>query len=222
MLDIGRRGVGMKSFLARLFETGEVQLPREVADDRGDGVARLLEESERVWRRGVAGEPPRFDVATATAASRVLISMCQAVVYRENEIDDLKQRLVESRLPCGDVVVQDPSLHYSVDLLFRFIPQVLERAKRISPSDDLIPLTLNVLRPWPLSSIGVSELNPAALCPSLRVIQADRSLWRMYVDRVISLNDAARLQHPETRAAVAAAIGPFDSLAPEMSRRLKV
>ncbi len=212
----------MESFLARLFETGEVQLPREIADRQGDGVARVLEDSERVWRRGVASEPPRFDVATATAASRVLLSMCQAVVYRETEIDDLKRRLVESKLPYGDVVVQDPSLHYSVDLLFRFMPQVLERAKRISPSDDLIPLLLDVLRPWPLSSIGVSELSPAASCPSLRVVQTDRSLWRMYVDRVISLNDSQRLQHPETRAAVAAALGPFDSLAPEMSQRLKV
>lgn len=213
----------MESFLAGLFETGEIQLPRKlVAAGRVDGIVCVLVESERIWRCGVPGEPPRFDVATATAASRVLLSMCQAVVYREMEMADLKRLLTATSLPYGDVVVQNPSLHYSVDLLFRFMPQVIERAKRISQSDELIPLMLDVLKPWPLSSVGVSELSPAATCLSLRVVQSDRSLWRMYVDRVISQKEAARLQHPETRAAVAAAIGPFEWLTPEMSRQLKM
>jgi hypothetical protein len=212
----------MELFLSRLFETGEIHLPRaNVAGDHLEKVTRLLKAAETIWRRGVPGEPPKFAVTAAEVASRLLFSMCHAVVYRETEVDDLKRMVIDAKFPKGDVAVNDLSLHYSVDLLFRFMPQVIERAKRISQSDELIPLLLDVLKPWPLSSIGVSELSPAVPCPSLQVIQSDRSLWQMYIDRVMAFNDVGRLQNPQIRAAVVAAIGPFDELAPDISRRLK-
>lgn len=201
-----------------LFETGEVALARSAARSNVDEERMFLSGAELVWRANIAGKPPKFDTVIAHTASRVLLALCQAVIYRETEIHDLTKLLSETNLPTGPAHSDDPSAHYSVDLLFRFLPQVIQRAKRISESDALIPLMLDVLRPWPLSSIGVRELCPPVSCPSLQPILCNKSLWRMYVDRIISKQDIERLQHSEARAAVASAIGPFGWLSPEMNK----
>jgi hypothetical protein len=80
--------------------------------------------------------------------------MCQASGCLSENPDQGVEAAAGSKLSCGDAVVQDSSLRHSVDLLFRFMSRVVERAKRISQSDDLM---LDVLRPAPLSSIGMSE-----------------------------------------------------------------
>ncbi len=44
-----------------------------------------------------------------------------------------------------------PAHHLSADLMLRYLPQVLKRARGLDPSDPLIGLLEDVLRRWPLS-----------------------------------------------------------------------
>lgn len=214
--------VPIAAFLRDLFETGDLALPRPGDSGRPEEPRELLVNYESVWRQNCPGEPPAFDCGAAVAASQVLMAMCQAVIFRDTEVSDSQRAIDAAGLPTGDVVVSDPSQHYSVDLLFQFLPQLIERAKRVSRSDGLIPLLLSILKPWPLSAAGVAELHSDLSCPpGLQALMSHPSLWRMYTDRVLLRGDQRCLQHAETRVAVAAAIGPFDWLGGDLSRHLR-
>ncbi|MFM7059468.1 MAG: hypothetical protein ACKO2P_21350 [Planctomycetota bacterium] len=211
----------MDDFLQRLFETGDMLLPRRM-DSSGSGAAmELLVKFESIWRCSWPGSPPDFRCDVALAASQVLMSMFQAVVFRDLELSESRQAVVVAGLATGDVVIPDPAMHYSVDLLFQFLPQLLDRAKRVSPSDGLIALLLDILQPWPLSSVGVAELTTHSPCPArLQILSDHPSLWQMYVDRVLQRGDRGCLQHLPTARAISAAIGPFDWLSGHLNDHL--
>ena len=214
--------IHMEDFLRGLFETGDVLLARHLETGCSVSAAELLVKFELVWRSGWPGSPPRFDSEVALAASRVLMALCHAVVFREQGVDESRQLVVSIGLSMGDVIVLDPVQHYSVDLLFQFLPQLLERAKRVSPSDGLIGLILDILKPWPLSSVGVAELSSSSPgMDRIEVIASHPSLWRMYIDRVLERGDRGCLQHMATRSAVSAAIGPYDWLSGKLSGELR-
>ncbi len=212
----------MEDFLRMLFETGDLLLPRRFDSGRSEAAAELLVQVESVWRSGWPGSPPEFRCDAALAASQTLLAIFQAVVFRDIEVSESQQAVAASGLPTGDVVVPDPAQHYSVDLLFQFLLQLIERAKRESAADELIPLLLDVLKPWPLSSVGVTELTGRSPCPArLQVLAGHPSLWGMYIDRVLQRSDRGCLQDLQTREAVLAAIGPFDWLSGNLADHLR-
>ena len=78
------------------------------------------------------------------------------------------------------------------------------------------PALTNLLRPWPLSSVGVAAL---AASP-VESFWSDASLRQIYVDRVIARADLARLAEPGVRAAARAALGLYPALAPAVAQEL--
>lgn len=95
----------MKSFLATLFATGDVSLSRTAAESNVSEETMFLTGAELVWRANVPGQPPKFSPTTAHAAGRVLLALCQAVIYRETEIHDLTTLLFEWLSPPMNKVV---------------------------------------------------------------------------------------------------------------------
>ena len=88
----------------------------------------------------------------------------------------------------------------------------------MSLHDPLVDELFKLAAPWPLSSIGIDEIivDDAALAAILE----HPALKQMYVDRIIGRVAADRLENPDVRDAVRAAIGPFPGCAPELARRL--
>ena len=203
----------MHSFLESLFGTGELEIAASSSEsDAADDdvpIREAIQSYELLWRMQQPLEPPEFNVAAAMKAATVLRSACEAVVYRRIEADHIEHLIRKTALVSDD----DPGQHYSVDLVFHFLPQVAERAARVSESDPLLEILRTVGRQWPLSSVGISGCEPQTIPKALR----QPSLWQMYIDRIISRNDKSRLNIPLVREAVAAAIGPFPHLAPEFS-----
>ena len=83
-----------------------------------------------------------------------------------------------------------PAHHLSADLTLRYLPQVLNRARGLDPTDPLIGLLEDVLRRWPLSGV-LSDVAEAPLGslefgghPGLLLLYAerlaanDRPAWR--------------------------------------------
>ena len=198
------------SFLESLFEAGEIEIaasPSESRDTRT--IEATIRRYELIWRMQQPLEPPAFDVAQALIAAKILESACRAVVYRHIELEQFEQSIHGTGLHLND----DPCLHYSVDLLFCFLPQVAERAARVSESDPLLNALRTLGRQWPLSSVGMPGCEPASVPHAFE----HPSLWRMYIDRIISRKDKSRLNIPLVRDAVAATIGPFPHLAPHFA-----
>jgi len=201
------------SFLDSLFETGELEIAANSSEsgaaDDDIPIRKAIQRYESLWRMQQPLEPPKFNVAAALKAATIFRSACEAVVYRRIEAELIEHLIRKTALVSGD----DPRLHYSVDLVFHFLPQVVERAARVSESDPLLEVMRTVGRQWPLSSVGISGCEPQAIPAALRHV----SLWRMYIYQIISRKDKSRLNIPLVREAVAAAIGPFPHLAPEFS-----
>ena len=200
----------MIQFLQSLVVSGELEVPlAECAFDERqalDAVTQL----EAIWRSELPGNPPEFVAESALKATQILMGVCRSVVHREISIEQTKQTIHQACLTDDNT----PSLHYSVDLVLRFLPQVAERARRISESDALLDLLTAIGRRWPLSSVGMK----GCLLDQLPTALQHPSLWRMYVDRIISTKDVSRINLPSVRDAVAAALGPFPHLAPEFSK----
>jgi hypothetical protein len=114
-----------------------------------------------------------------------------------------------------------PAVHYSVDLTFRFLPDLTKQVRAVASDDPLAVELLRWAEHWPLSSVGVDGLDTQAVDAALPAIVADDCLLRLYVDRVIDRRDHARLHHPAVRQAVAAALGVHDDLAPHLAKTLR-
>ena len=55
--------------------------------------------------------------------------------------------------PCPAPIT--PSTHYSVDLVFRFLPEVVIFARSAAAHDPLVEHLERFAREWPLSSVGM-------------------------------------------------------------------
>ncbi|MDA1230152.1 MAG: hypothetical protein O2856_05210 [Planctomycetota bacterium] len=199
----------MITFLNALFTDGALTLAAQQPEMAPQNTEALLVSAEKIWRTQMPLDPPGFDIVSALMAARILETACRAVVHREIGIERTEQFIRECGLRSSD----DPDQHYSVDLVLRFLPQVSERAARISDADPLLEILKTIGQEWPLSSVGM----PGCAIESLPVGLQHPSLWRLYVDRVISRKDKSRLNIASVSDAVAAAIGPFSWLAPELA-----
>jgi MoxR-vWA-beta-propeller ternary system domain bpX4 len=207
----------MNDFLTALFSTGVLSVSRDESLSLDSAAGDQLAAFEQTHRSGLPCAAPPFDAEAGARAAACLCLICQSIVHRE-----IDERTVASRLAaCGLLDAgghkDSAAVHYSVDLTLRFLPQLLERAARMTASDPLIPVLLQLARTWPLSSVGMAGTEPVELPPALN----HSALWRMYIDRIMERKDTGRLNLPAVRAAVHSAIGPFPALAPELHAELQ-
>ena len=210
--------MGLASFLNQLFEHGRVIVPPfDVAIEQDDVVAMraALVEAETIWRNQIPHKAPLFDLDAAQWAATQFFHACRFVVYREEPEEAIRKKLSE---PCPvSPTSGGASTHYSVDVTYRFLPDLIKLATRQAEGDPLIERLCQWARDWPLSSVGVREIE----IESVDDFASDACLLALYADRVIAHHDISRLNDPRVRDAVAAAIGVHDELAPRMAAVLK-
>ena len=201
-------------FLSSLFEDGRLDVPAFAPlspEDLAD-LPKQLEPYERVARLTFPDGVPSWDGTSGSWAAAMLLRGCQFAVYR-----DLDEAAIEHQLG-GDEPEATPAAIYSVDLCFRYLPDVLSFAKTVSEEDPLVQRLLIWARHWPLSSVGVPDVEidqPERLagilsCPALR---------QTYVDRILATDDASRVSSGEICEAIAQTLGAHPELAPPRVRR---
>ncbi len=202
--------MGLDSFVSELLEHGHV---RVAADDDPDGdererVAERLTAFDRGYRLDLPYAPPPLAKPAALWAATMLHRACQLLVFRDLPVEAVESGLAE---PCP--MPANPATPYSVDLTFRFLPDLVKIARLASREDPLVERLLEWCRDWPLSSVGIEGVGPV----NVDGFAGDRCLLGMYVDRIIARRDKSRLDDERVREAVGAAIGAFDELAPELA-----
>lgn len=229
----------IESFLQDLFGQGKVrvELPDARARDNlaehfaslrdPDIDARLWEQwldYERVRRNDFPGEAPPPARQAALWSVDQLYRACVATVVRELSADQLRTFL---SVPCppGDPV----ATHYSVDLVFQFLPDLWRLARQISPRDPLVGIVRDWGSRWPLSSLGIRDeplvsdegIETPRCLPldddALRVVREHSGLLCCYVDRVIARGASDRLSDARVADAVRCAIGGQRSRFPEFA-----
>jgi hypothetical protein len=173
-------------FLNELLKEGKIvfRSARAPRDPISPPAVTLLAEAFRIHSAAVAGPPIAFDSETASASAECLRQSSWALVNHDERIADLRKRL---NMPISP---RTPSQHLSADLTFRYLPQVLRRARGLNPDDPLVECVANLLRRWPLSGVlsdvveGPIERIELGSHPGLLLLYAerltrnDRSSWR--------------------------------------------
>jgi len=202
-------------FLASLFEHGRVQVPPP--DPKADGsdaadVQRLLNERASVLALGFPGELPPVAMEAAGWAARQIYRATQLTVYRE-----LDAVAMEGLLGGACPMVPPAARHWSVDLTFVFLPDLIRQARSASEHDPLVVRLMEWAAAWPLSSVGVAGASPR----NVQEIAAHAGLLQLYVDRILAKKDWTRLSDENVRAAVRRSLGAHVSQWPDAARRLE-
>lgn len=202
-------------FLRSLLETGTVQAgdagpsfsPQQVEQGR-----RYLSSFEKHYRLELPGTPPEFDVAVADWAAQWFYQSCRFALFRQHSAAAMREILQD-----GPWNNKSPEVCYSVDLTFRFLPDLLQIVQ--AAADPLADTIRWGCRRWGLSSVGVPNLDDVEISGVLQ----NRSLLTLYVDRVIEKQDVSRLTVPQVREAVRAAFGesgiPMNSFGRRLTER---
>lgn len=199
--------MSVRSFLVELVSSGRVHVGRALLEKPPSApeVGPILMDLDLAARIEMAGDAPPLSMGPALWAAGMLYQGCQFLTFRE-----MDGSLVESRLSAPAPAAPSPWACYSVDLVMRYLPDLVALARGLSPGDPLVTGLVELARAWPLSSVGIAGVGPVQVGGFF----AHPSLRALYVDRVLERKDTARLADPEVREAVRAALGDHPSLAP--------
>lgn len=210
-------------FLRALFETGEVLVPPFPASAETTADEPILPPDADALLRDWIGRDadelafsaPRPDPHALAWVSRHFFHACQLLADREPG-EAAVRRALAPRCPSPP----GPETDYAVDLIFRFLPDLLDLAVQRAPGDALVEILRAWTREWPLSSVGVplSEISPGndtLAHPTMRRLYLDRIFARGAKDRLASPGlrrwiEADAGSHPEFAGKLAALAGPSD------------
>lgn len=203
----------LTEFVNDLFVHGRVRLTTDELPSDSDlsEACKTVARFEKPMRLDLPGTAPTLDEPALRWALVAFYQACQFQVYRHLGATSLAERFAEEP-PRGSTA----EAHYSVDLMFRFLPDLVKLARSGSPEDPLLVTLTGWCEAWPLSSVGVSDVNP----PHCEPILADECLLRLYVDRLLRTQDVSRLTDQRIRDEVSRAVGAFPELGGEVVKSL--
>lgn len=198
--------MAVRSFLESLLDSGRVRVgDTDESLDAGEEIKDILESLDERARLEMPGTAPPLTLEAAAWAARLFYRACQFLVCRAVEPTLIQRTLSE---PCP--VPCSPGVIYSVDLVFRYLPDLLILARAVSTDDPLVTALVALAGQWPLSSVGIKGVAPGDIEP----IAGHPSLWQLYVDRVLERGDMGRLSDARVRTAAAVALGLHRELCP--------
>ena len=194
--------------IRQILETGRITVAKSAAStSEGEELTELLREADRRSRQQLPAHWPPLDLDAARYGAETIYRSCQFLVYRDYDAAAVQAGIV---IPPPR---PNPAEHASVDLVLRFLPDVVRLARAAAPADVLVTRLLELGRRWPLSSVGISGVGDV----DVRPLAEHPAVWRHYIDRVIARGDELRLADAQVREAVRESIGAFPELAGALS-----
>ncbi|MEM7626052.1 MAG: hypothetical protein AAF333_10530 [Planctomycetota bacterium] len=181
-------------------ETQSLVAQGELAD-----VVDALVSGERLIRPDWPGSPPPFDHRVAVIASVFLYQAARLVLSRQ-----VPEAITEKILSAHPIAESSASAHYSVDVVGRYLPDLVLLAGGPMSDDSVVKCLKQFGARWPLSSVGAAGITPTA--DRLDVILNNAALRAAYVDRVLSRSDMDRLSDERVAEAARLSVGPHTDL----------
>jgi hypothetical protein len=144
-------------------------------------------------------QTPDFDQDAALWAARYLYASVQFILMRELDESFMQQYLMPYDGPLS------PAAIYSADLTLRYLPDLFNLAKGLSPNDPLVVRLRATAFAWPFSAAAI----PLEEDPELQMILEHPSLQRAYIDRILAVKDKQKCQHPACFPLVMEALGNY-------------
>lgn len=208
--------MSLSNFLQSLFGEGRVrvepvfrngELVVETAEELSEAF-EMLSDFNGTYRHELAYQPPKLNREALLWGAVQVRRAASLLTYREVEPEQLQTALT---VPCPESI--SPSVVYSVDLTYRFLPDLLRLARAASPQDPLVAILKDWANQWPLSSVGISDVKVA----DALIWLDDSCLRQIYVDRILAEQDASRLADTRTLDAVRTAVGQQSHLVPKLA-----
>jgi hypothetical protein len=194
--------VQLTQFIQDIIQHGKVVVEGTVTpftdEDVQTAVQRLHEHYEQ-QKRELTGTVPAFDAAAAIWAAGFLYRAVQLVMLR-----DLGEETVNGLLTPYEGAIS-PEAILSVDLSFRYLPNLVGLAKGLAPEDALVKRLHEAAVQWPFSSVGMKldeELNND-------VIMNNTCVRRAYIDRIITARDIKRCNNTQVNEYIQEALGHY-------------
>ena len=189
-------------FIQDIIQQGKVTVNGQVTpftdEDKQAAIQRLREYYE-LQKQELTATVPAFDAPAAIWAASFLYRAVQLVMLR-----DLGDEEVNKLLNPYDGVIT-PEAVVSVDLSFRYLPNLVALAKGLAPEDVLVKRLHEAAVQWPFSSVGMKvegEFN-------IEVILNNACVCRSYIDRIITARDVKRSNHPQVKEYIKEALGDY-------------
>jgi hypothetical protein len=200
-------------FLTSLFDDGRVSVPllAPLSDEELRAGDKVMAVCEQDYRLEMPGDPPQFVPAAARWAAVRLFRACQFTVFRDVEAETLHAELSGN---CEQPA--SPEIHYSIDTVFRYLPDLAKLARGAAEHDPLLGHITRWARQWPLSSVGMSGIEIEGID---KIVQ-HASLLQLYVDRVIARQDTSRQADDRIRVAIESGLGMYPELAAASGREV--
>jgi len=189
------------SFVSELFSSGQIRVPNPESEitvsDRQAALEIVRERSLRV-ALDYPGPAPAVNWPACEWALVQFYRACKALVYRGIDEETLHAGLQQ---PCPEAPLD--SKHYSVDLIFIFLPELAKLARASSPTDPLVMILERWGSEWPLSSVGMKLTQPVEHIE----LRSDPRLWQYYLERITQRGDRSRESSTEVREGLASLRG---------------
>jgi hypothetical protein len=143
-------------------------------------------------------QAPAFHPEAAIWAAKTVYFAAQLILYRENQVGELK-----SLLPSFDGVLNAEAI-LSADLSFRFLPAIITKLKIIDPEDALIEVLEMHLITWNYSAVGY-DLDWSSI--DFDAIKQNSCLYQLYLDRIIEHKVHALASIPPFQQGIQASLG---------------
>lgn len=197
----------LHSFTQALWHGDELILTSKdvpTAADVGKSLS-FLSTIEVDYRKTLPLGLPPLSTSSAEWALLSFYRAAQFLVFRDLPVELLRTELT---LECPDP--RSASSCYSVDLTFRFLPELIRMTRAVSSVDPLMEFLMKWANDWPLSAVGV----PLSKTLELHEILDNAALRTLLVDRILAVNDVSWLAHPPIREAIRSTLGGFRELSP--------
>jgi hypothetical protein len=190
--------------MATLVEQGTLcfDSPDALCDDELAAECEFLLRFEESYRLQLPGPTPSVSPAAVRWAAGMFLRAAQFVAFRQLGEELLNQDLAR---PCPGK--RDAATDYSVDLAFRFLPDLFRLTRAASESDPLLKVLERWAGDWPLSSVGM-PIDPEA-APTTQYLMSDDTLKKVYADRILARQDRNHLRDDGVRTAVREWIGYY-------------
>ena len=189
-------------FIQDIIQQGKVTVDGQVtpfSDEDKQAATQRLREYYELQKQELTATVPAFDAPAAIWAAGFLYRAVQLVMLR-----DLGDDVVNKLLTPYDGAVT-PEAVLSVDLSFRYLPNLVGLAKGLAPEDVLVKRLHEAAVQWPFSSVGMKVEGDF----NLDVILNNACVRRSYIDRIITARDIKRSNNPQVKEYIKEALGDY-------------
>lgn len=198
-------------FLKALAEEGRAVVSRTPLANPSPDAVEVLRQLDCIAREELGAELPEFSPEGALWAARLCYHLCQFTVCR-----DIGAERIEAVCREACPVARSPETDWSADLTLRHLPKLFQLARHLSEGDPLVQHLKQIASAWPLSSVGIAGLENL----SLESFVEHPALRRLYVDRIVAVEDISRLNDSRVADLLRADLGMHHELAPTIASKL--